>query len=236
MYNKLLTIAQGLSEYFRVLCWKRVQVLVNVPQHTYTLKYENKCTVVCKTFFLNTLSISGQIVQTVFIKLGSTGVVLTDRQGKACKNSLLGDSVKQSVRDHINSFETIESHYCRQSTSRQYLSASLSVAKMYTMYLEYCQERNVTSTATECIYRQVFNTKFNFLKPKEDYVIFAICTTTHHKSRNLKWKNILSILKIKNSHVKYKIMLKSWQTSRQQYALQILICKRFCPPPNQKSN
>lgn len=76
---------------------------------------------VCKTFFLNTLCISAQVVKTVFNKTGSNGVVSEDRRGKVCKNSLLNESVKESVREHINSFQTVESHYCRKNTSRLYL-------------------------------------------------------------------------------------------------------------------
>lgn len=38
--------------------------------------YSRGNNVVCKTFFLNTLGISVQVVKTVFQKIGSTGVVV----------------------------------------------------------------------------------------------------------------------------------------------------------------
>lgn len=125
---------------------------------------------VCQIFFLNTLSISSQVVKTVFNKTGSTGVVSEDRRGKACKNSLLNESVKESVREHINSFQTVESHYCRKNTSRLYLPASLNISKMYSLYQEYCSDKNITEVATESIYRAVFNSDFNmsFFRPKKD--------------------------------------------------------------------
>lgn len=71
---------------------------------------------VCKTFFLNTLSVSAQVVTTVIKKkTGTTGIVAEDRRGKACKNSVISDSIKPTVRNHIDSFKRIESHYCRLS-------------------------------------------------------------------------------------------------------------------------
>nr|CAI5857198.1 unnamed protein product [Callosobruchus analis] len=135
----------------------------------YTFYNRGKRTAVCKTFFLNTLGISAQVVKTVFQKMGSTGIVGEDRRGRVCKNSKLSDSVKQSVRDHINLFETVESHYCRKNTSKRFLPPTLNVSKMYNMYLEYCEQSNI-KPAPECTYRVIFNTEFNFsfFIPKKD--------------------------------------------------------------------
>lgn len=49
---------------------------------------------VCKTLFLNTLSISAQTVRTVFNKLGSSGVVCEDKRVKVGKNAMLDESIK----------------------------------------------------------------------------------------------------------------------------------------------
>ncbi|CAH1983229.1 unnamed protein product [Acanthoscelides obtectus] len=145
---------------------------------TYSLpKNENNKVQICKTFFLNTLSISAQVVKTVMNKTGTSGIVSEDRRGKACKNTLIDESTKQNVRDHINLFETIESHYCRQKTSRKYLPPTFNVSKMYTMYLEYCQEKNIRKTVTEAMYRTIFNRDFNlsFFQPKKD-----LCDICHN--------------------------------------------------------
>ena len=116
---------------------------------------------VCKTFFLYTLSISAQTVRTVFNKIGSSGVVSEDKRGKVCKNCMLDKSVKQSIRDHINCFETVESYYCRQKTKRLFLPPTLNISKMYEMYEEYCEDNDIPQKATESMYRTVFNTEFN---------------------------------------------------------------------------
>nr|CAH7718651.1 unnamed protein product [Callosobruchus chinensis] len=63
---------------------------------TYFLLSGGKRIMVCKKFFLNTLSISGQMVATVYSKMSSSGTVVEDRRGKSCKNSLLDESVKNS--------------------------------------------------------------------------------------------------------------------------------------------
>lgn len=125
--------------------------------------------VVCKTFFLNTLGVSAQVVKTVFQKMGSTGIVAEDRRGRVCKNAKLDNFIKQSVRDHINLFETVESHYCRKNTSKRFLPSTLNISKMYGLYLEYCETHNI-KPATESIYRIIFNSEFNFSSfiPKKD--------------------------------------------------------------------
>lgn len=107
------------------------------------------------------MSVSAQVVKTIIIKTGTTGIVAEDRRGKVCKNSLISESIKQTVRNHINSFQTVESHYCRQKTSRQYLPATLNVCKMYSLYLEYCQDNNIQTPASEAMYRLILSTEFN---------------------------------------------------------------------------
>ena len=131
---------------------------------------------VCKTFFLNTLCISAQTVRTVYGKMGSAGLVAEDKRGKVCKNSLIDESIKQTIRDHINSFETIESHYCRKNNSRVYLPPTLSISKMFSLYQEFCEEQNITQNATESMYRSIFSSEFNisFFKPKKD-----LCDSCH---------------------------------------------------------
>nr|CAH7744189.1 unnamed protein product [Callosobruchus chinensis] len=50
--------------------------------YNYHLPLDEQKVRVCKTFFLDTLSISAQTVRTVFNKLGSSGVVSEDKRGK----------------------------------------------------------------------------------------------------------------------------------------------------------
>ncbi len=103
---------------------------------------------VCKTFFLETLDISHQVVDTA-LKKGAhkqnnvSGIVSPDKRGKhdTRANKLPADKLMQ-VKGHINSFPRVESHYCRKDTSKEYLEPGLSIPKMYNLYTDHCEEKN----------------------------------------------------------------------------------------------
>lgn len=66
---------------------------------------------VCKTLFLNTLSIGERTVQTALAKWRSGGgSVSPDRRG-GTKTIVLDDEIKQGVLRHVNTFQPVESHY-----------------------------------------------------------------------------------------------------------------------------
>ena len=54
------------------------------------------------------------------------------------------------IRQHINSYFRMESHYCRQTTKRQYLDSSLSVVKMYEQFVLYCHQQLQLENQREC--------------------------------------------------------------------------------------
>ena len=74
-----------------------------------------------------------------------------------------------SVRDHIMPFPTVESHYCRKTSSKVYLEKGLSLKSMYEKYKVLMIEKNETC-ASEHLYRDIFNHEFNmgFHVPKKD--------------------------------------------------------------------
>lgn len=45
----------------------------------------------------------------------------------------------EEIKSHIASFSTMESHYTRKQSKRKYLSAGLSLAKMYSLYVKQCE-------------------------------------------------------------------------------------------------
>ena len=72
-------------------------------------------------------------------KAGSnlTQIVLPDYRGKHHNRPLaLKEHEKEAIRDHIQSFPRMESHYCRECTERKYLEEGLSISLMYRMYQE----------------------------------------------------------------------------------------------------
>lgn len=75
-----------------------------------------------------------------------------------------------NVKEHIKSFPKYISHYSRKSNlNSRYLSADLTLTKMYTLYIEWCNEQQ-EAPVKFFYYRFIFNTKFNlrFHRPNSD--------------------------------------------------------------------
>ncbi|CAH0558805.1 unnamed protein product [Brassicogethes aeneus] len=99
----------------------------------------------------------------------------------------INEASKQSVIDHINKFPAVESHYCRTNTKRNYLESTLSVKKMYDLYLIYCESKQITPVKLS-MYRFIFNTNFNysFHVPKKDVCEKCATYYTIKAENNLK--------------------------------------------------
>ena len=73
---------------------------------------------------------------------------------QAPPNKLPQDKVDHAIA-HLLSLPAIESHYCRQSTTKGYIDQSvdpfgkLSKAKLYTLYKEKCAKGEVTRSTAQ---------------------------------------------------------------------------------------
>lgn len=128
---------------------------------------------VCKAFFLKTLCISNRSVMIAVEGKNSSGTFgSVDGRGRQPPSNRTDESHIEAVKQHIRSFPTVESHYCRKDTQRLYLDSKLTVQKMYDLYTEKCRNEFDDSykPVSPTIYRQVFNEQFNlgFYKPKKD--------------------------------------------------------------------
>ncbi len=124
---------------------------------------------VCQKFFSATLKIGYGSIETA-LKNKSSGVFIgTDKRGKAEAWNKTTEEEKQAIRDHINSFPVMSSHYKRKTTKRQYLDSKLTISKMYSLFKEKCAKTGLTPKS-EIVYRRIFCTEFNisFFKPKKD--------------------------------------------------------------------
>lgn len=123
---------------------------------------------VCKLFYCGTLGISQKPVYTVHKHKTATNTLRSSNQGKH-KKRVTSDEAANLVRQHINLFPRIESHYCRANTKREYLEGDLSIAKLYELYTDYIAEKGFEPVKM-CIYRKIFCTEFNisFNKPSKD--------------------------------------------------------------------
>ena len=129
--------------------------------------------VVCKTFFLNTLGISDRMVDTAHKKMSSIGMSHDDNMGKhATRPNKTSEEQLNSVREHINSYQRVESHYCRHDSKKEYLPHDLS--EMYRQYLEQCDKIKAPKVSFY-IYSRVFNEEFNiaFHIPLKDQCDFC---------------------------------------------------------------
>lgn len=121
---------------------------------------------VCKEFYLSTLDISNKRID-YYHRRGADARFL-DKRGKNPKKKTPQETIDK-IKKHINSFPRTPSHYCRASTTKEYLEAGLSLQKMHDLYKVTC-EKEGTLPAKIHTYRRVFNTEFNidFFVPKKD--------------------------------------------------------------------
>ena len=152
---------------------------------------------VCKTFFLNTLGISDKMVTTVHKKLNNIGVCMDDQRGKSdnSRHNQTTETEKKYVQQHINSFETVESHYCRRNSKKVYLPQGLNITKMYRLYEKYCAALGAPKVSLY-VYTEIFNLEFNigFHKPLKDQC--NTCMAFTNASDTEKEKKCLMSIKI----------------------------------------
>jgi len=112
---------------------------------------------VCKEFYLGTLDISNKRID-YFHRRGPEAKYI-DKRGR-CQKQKTPNEVLEGIREHINSYPRIESHYCRSSTTKEYLEAGLSVSKMYKHYTIECAKKEQIQAKIHT-YRRVINNDFN---------------------------------------------------------------------------
>lgn len=100
---------------------------------TYYVEVKGSRIQVCKPYWLGTFAISQKPVYDTHNKKNIvTGMRTKNRTEKSVKR--IDEAKVKDVKDHITSFPTVESHYCRANSSKQYLDSNLNIAKMYQLY------------------------------------------------------------------------------------------------------
>lgn len=155
----------------------------------YSLILNNNEISVCKTMFLNTHGISEQWVTTALSKIGKTGSLEEDRRGKhSTRPNKIDEDITNSIRQHIQLFPLVPSHYTRKKSTKMYLEEGLNISIMHRLYLEYMQQENVIKTGTLRQYREILNAEFNiaFFKPKKDQCSICVAYTNASQEAKLK--------------------------------------------------
>ena len=129
---------------------------------------------VCKVMLLNSLGISERQVRTSMGKLNHSGIVEVDKRGgRHDIQKVRDEKLHDLVRTHIDRFPKMESHYCRQKTTSQYLSSDLTLTKMHELYN---REHEGDEKVSLSLYNKVFKSMgLKFHHPKKDQC--GLCET-----------------------------------------------------------
>lgn len=124
----------------------------------------------CRDFFLSTYSLSHSKLETIRRRIVKNCNPQKPLQEKEPHNKYSEETLK-SVRQHIESYPKVESHYCRADTKREYLDANLSISKMYDAYRsKHVVESPDIPVAAAHKYYEIFCNEYNlgFHVPKKD--------------------------------------------------------------------
>ncbi|CAB3221176.1 unnamed protein product [Arctia plantaginis] len=133
---------------------------------------ENQAVKVCKTMFLNTISLSERVVTTEWKKFDGNTLIEKDKRG--CyehKKRVFNDVMIKSVCDHVRCFPVVEAHYVRKHSNKLYLEGVESISRMYKLYCDWFDSTKYSSEAkTKRQYREIVNEHFNLAvhRPKKD--------------------------------------------------------------------
>ncbi|KAJ1518887.1 hypothetical protein ONE63_011500 [Megalurothrips usitatus] len=125
---------------------------------------------VCKETFLDTLGETDSFIRHCARKKRETtsGIGPDERRGRWKPKHEMEDTLKDSIRSHINSFPAYESHYSRKQTKQKYLSAEMDVAKMHALFNDGRKKIGLKGTSYSS-YRRIFKPmKIKFKEPSSD--------------------------------------------------------------------
>lgn len=137
---------------------------------------------VCKQMFMRTLGICDSWIVSAYehINPAKGFIVSPDKRGGHNKGKKIAITTAKiySVKEHVNLFPRIPSHYCRKRSKREYLESGLSVAKMAKLYAEWAVEKGLprSSIANQRQYRDILNSNFNigFYMPKKTNAVCVL--------------------------------------------------------------
>ena len=84
----------------------------------YSFFINGKRKIICKTMYLNTLSISEQFVKTAQLKGGRSGLVLDDQRGKHIPSNKCDLSIITDIKNHIDKYPAYSSHFSTEEVYR----------------------------------------------------------------------------------------------------------------------
>lgn len=136
--------------------------------NSYYVEVNSKPIQVCKEFYRCVHGISHTPINT-YLKNQDENGIPTPREVHS-PSTKYGEEVVNTIREHINSFPRVQSHYCRANTQREYLESSLTLSKMYKLFRNKMVGIGEERIPSQWKYDEIFNREFNigFHKPKKD--------------------------------------------------------------------
>ena len=163
----------------------------------YSLGVGEEMKTVCKQYFFNTLGISEQMAKTALKKMTPTGTLENDKRGGRQSDADIerDQLIWKEISDHIDRFPRVESHYCRESSTREYVSSELSMKRVYNIYNMFIQEwMPRTKPPSLTIYKKVHKRQnLSIHHPKEDQC--SLCVNYRKGTEEMK-----IALDVQNSH------------------------------------
>ena len=155
---------------------------------------------VCQKAFASLYGVTIARIRRIARATSTSVCAPVDNRGKHPRRSrILPGEVKDQIRQHIQSFPTMRSHYSQGKTKkRKYLSPLLSVAEMHRLYVEKYEHNSEMPIVKYSYYAKIFNTEFNlaFGSPKID-----TCPTCESFRNKLAMQgDRTSKLKVKEEH------------------------------------
>ena len=84
-------------------------------------------------------------VRTIISKVNEAGIMEPEKRGGRHKSyKEIDEKLCLIVKEHIDRFSRMESHYCRINTSNQYLLPCIAMAKLHNLY----QREHTNDTAS----------------------------------------------------------------------------------------
>ncbi|CAG9837597.1 unnamed protein product [Diabrotica balteata] len=197
----------------------------------YLVKEGNKIQV-CQGFFLATFNISETFVKNILKNRSDCHVVQTSRRGRHPPGVARPEDAKEFIRSHIRSFPTVPSHYCRKSSTYEYLPQDLNVQKMYDMYVYKCNGEKIMPEKL-WLYRQIFHNNFHlkFQVPRKDMcdTCFRYQNVTEDEKKDLQ-KNYEQHINRKNAAREFHDKAKADALENKINFIQFnLEAVRYCP-------
>lgn len=156
---------------------------------------------VCKMFFMRTLDISDRVIRTVKSKIDAHGVLVNDLRGKHSNHAKVDETIISDMKKFIEAIPRIESHYTRQTSTREYIDGGKTISDIFRDFQE-TQNKNNRPSGKYCTFYKVFTQDYNisFFQPRKDQC--DLCLQYLNSSAEQK----ISIQKSYDAHLEEKLL------------------------------